>query len=242
MSARLTGTMTKRTGAGVPRRPLEDVRAAVIAARGAAVDWASRPAPSRGRVLYRLAEVMESRREGLRAAITSVPGGTRARAQAAAEVEAAIDRTIYYAGFCDKLEALLASRDPVSGPLLALTSVEPMGVVAIMTPERPVLLGLVSTVLPAIAAGNACVVVTSDGNARGTLAWGECLTACGLPAGVVEGLAGDVRSNLANHPDVATIHDATRTDPAAMRAPGGQGLAFLARFVRSKTLWHPAGA
>ena len=235
-----------RTRTGGPRRAVraslascspDDARAAVLAARGAAVDWAGCTATGRGSVLYRLAEIMEARREELLAAAGQ--GG----ALAAAEVDAAIDRTIYYAGFCDKLQPLLASRDPVSGPHVAITSVEPMGVVAIVAPKGAGLLGVVSVVLPAVAAGNACVVVMAARDARPALAWCECLATCGLPAAAIQVLAGrpaELGAVLASHPDVAAAQDASDVGARAIRAD--PGLAPIARFVRYTTLWHPVGA
>ncbi len=219
----------------------EDVRAAVLMARGATVDWAGRPAASRGRTLFRLAEVMESRLEDLCATLAR---GGESISRAAAEAEAAIERATYYAGFCDKLQALLASRDPVPGPLLCVTYPEPMGVVAIVAPERPALLGLVSTALAAAAAGNACVVLVTNENVDTALVWVECLSTCGLPSGAIQvrtGRAIEIGPLLANHPDVATVYDATR-GAGAMRGKAAQGLACIERFVRYKTLWHPAGS
>lgn len=239
-----------RTRTGGPRRALraslascspDDARAAVLAARGAAAEWTACTATGRGMVLYRLAEIMEARREELCAAAGQ---GRASPARTAAEVDAAIDRTIYYAGFCDKLQPLLASRDPVSGPHVAMTSVEPMGIVALLVARGAGLLGVVSVVLPAVAAGNVCVVVVAARDARPALAWRECLATCGLPAAAIQVLAGrpaELVPILANHPDVAAAHDASDVGARAARADPGQGLARIARFVRYTTFWHPVG-
>ena len=140
----------------VPRGSRKDARDAVLVAHGAGAGWAARTAYNRGQILYRLAEVMESRKDELR--VSLVRGGV-ADAEALAEVELAIDRAVYYAGFCDKFQALLASSNPVAGPHFGFSVPEPMGVVGIVAPASPALLGLVSTVLPVVAGGNTCVVV-----------------------------------------------------------------------------------
>ncbi len=126
----------------VPRGSRKDARDAVVAAKGAEAGWSARTAYNRGQILYRLAEVMESRRDEL--VLSLVRGGVIDRA-AATEVDASIDRAVFYAGFCDKYQSLLASSNPVSGPHFGFSVPEPMGVIAVVAPERPALLGLVST-------------------------------------------------------------------------------------------------
>ncbi len=147
----------------VPRGSRKDARDAVLAAKNAADSWAARTAYNRGQILYRLAEVMESRRDELRVAL--VRGGLD-EAKAAREVELSIDRAVYYAGFCDKFQSLVASHNPVAGPHFGFSLPEPMGVVAVVAPQRPALLGLVSTALPVIAGGNTSVVLASSEDPR----------------------------------------------------------------------------
>ncbi len=261
---------TSRGGAevekvGVPLASRKDARDAVLAARDAAAPWASRAAAGRGEILYRLAEVMESRREELKDGLAR--GGERV-ARAAVEVDVAIDRVVYYAGFCDKFQALLASSNPVAGPYFSFSYPEATGVVAIVAPSRPALLGLVSTVLPVLAGGNTCVVVAGDEDPRTAVSWCECLATSDVPSGVVNvltGRASELAPHLARHREVAAM-DAWTADaelrvlldregsPSAkpvithgaeeaerLRTPRGQGLAFVERFVQTKTLWHPAG-
>jgi acyl-CoA reductase-like NAD-dependent aldehyde dehydrogenase len=253
----------------VPLGSRKDARDAVLAAKNAGDGWATRTAYGRGQILYRLAEVMESRREELRTSLERGSGaGTDAAQQAAREVDMAIDRTVYYAGFCDKYPALLASHNPVAGPHFAFSLPEPMGVVAVLAPERPALLGLVSTVLPVVAGGNTCVVVAGGEDARTALVWCECLATSDLPGGVVNvltGRAGDMVPHLSRHREVAAI-DAWSADAAMcaaverdgsgsvkrvrthgaeamgrLGAEGGQGLGFIERFLETKTVWHPVG-
>jgi acyl-CoA reductase-like NAD-dependent aldehyde dehydrogenase len=249
----------------VPRASRKDARDAVAAARAAVEGWAARTAYNRGQILYRLAEVMESRRDELRASL--VRGGVGAR-RAAQEADAAVDRAVYYAGFCDKFQALVASHNPVAGPHFGFSVPEPMGVVAIVAPARPPLLGLVSAVLPAIAGGNACVVVAGRDDPRTAVVWSECLATSDLPAGVVNVLTGDpseIAPHLARHREVAALdvwvadadlsaslerdaagsvkrvraHDAV--DASRIETDAGQGLGFIESFLETKTVWHPVG-
>jgi acyl-CoA reductase-like NAD-dependent aldehyde dehydrogenase len=249
----------------VPRASRKDARDAVVAARAGAEGWAARSAYNRGQILYRLAEVMEARHDELRASI--VRGGVGAR-EAGREVDAAVDRGVYYAGFCDKFQALLASHNPVAGPHFGFSVPEPMGVVAIVAPARPSLLGLVSVVLPVVAGGNVCVVVAGGDDPRTAVLWTECLATSDLPAGVVNVLTGDaaeVAPHLARHREVAALdawsddadllasleRDASGSvkrvrvhhgDQASrIESDAGQGLGFLESFLETKTVWHPVG-
>lgn len=249
----------------VPRGSRKDARDAVLAARNAGDGWAARTAYNRGQILYRLAEVMESRRDELRAAL--VRGGV-AEIEAEAEVAAAVDRAVYYAGFCDKFQALVASSNPVSGPHFGFSVPEPMGVVAVVAPARPVLLGLVSAVLPVIAGGNTCVVVAGIDDPRTAVVFCECLATSDMPGGVVNlltGEASEMAPHLARHREVNGLdvwtddlelralaeregsgsvkrvrtHD--EVDARRLHTAAGQGLGFIERFLETKTVWHPVG-
>ena len=250
----------------IPRGSRKDARDAVVAARGALDGWSARTAYNRGQILYRLAEVMESRREEL--ARSLVRGGVIERA-GAGEVDAAIDRAVFYAGFCDKYQALVASSNPVSGPHFGFSVPESMGVVAVVAPERPALLGLVSTVLPVVATGNTAIVIAGEADPRTAIVLCECLATSDLPAGVINVLTGkgsEMAPHLAKHREVIGI-DAW-TEDAALRAvleregadnvkrvkthsppPAsfwlddrkGQGIGWLERFLETKTIWHPVG-
>jgi acyl-CoA reductase-like NAD-dependent aldehyde dehydrogenase len=249
----------------VPRGSRKDARDAVVAARAACEGWAARTAYNRGQIVYRLAEVMESRRQELH--VSLVRGGEDAE-HASAEVDGAIDRAVYYAGFCDKFQALLASSNPVAGPHFGFSVPEPMGIVAVVAPERPALLGLVSVVLPALAGGNTCVVVAGSADPRTAVVWCECLATSDLPGGVVNvltGRAAEMAPHLARHREVAAMDvwtqdgelatlalresssNVKRTfvhgeeDAAALRTERGQGLGYIERFLETKTVWHPVG-
>jgi acyl-CoA reductase-like NAD-dependent aldehyde dehydrogenase len=245
----------KAFGANIARGSRKDARDAVVAARSAHAKWWSATPATRGLVLYRLAEMMEARR----AEFVELTGD-------AAEVDAAIDRTIWYAGWCDKFNALLSSRNPVSGPHFNFSTAEPMGVVAILAPDEPALLGLVSVLLPVLGSGNAAVLVASEKEPRTAAVFAEAVATSDLPAGAVNILTGyrnELAPVLAKHMDVNAIvfEDGpltadlqrfaaenvkrTRVIPPRARAhwfaTEAQSLEELAAFSEIKTIWHPAG-
>jgi acyl-CoA reductase-like NAD-dependent aldehyde dehydrogenase len=250
----------------VPRGSRKDARDAVLAAKNALAGWSGRTAFNRGQILYRLAEVMESRKEELR--LSLVRSG-ESDAQATSEVERAIDRAVFYAGFCDKVHALVASHNPVAGPHFGFSIPEAMGVVGVVAPERPALLGLVSTLLPVLVGGNTAVLVATDADPRTAVVFCECLATSDLPGGVANVLLGHAKElapALAKHREVSAL-DAW-TDSAELRAAlekegadsvkrvkthapldaaawhderAGQGLGWIERFLETKTVWHPVG-
>ncbi len=250
----------------VPRGSRKDVRDAVLAAKNAQGGWEKRTAYNRGQILYRLAEVMESRRAEL---VPSLVRGGLAEAAAAREVEASIDRAVFYAGFSDKYFALLSSYNPVSGPHFDFSVPEPMGVVCVVAPDRPALLGLVSTVLPVITGGNAVVALASERDPRTAIVWSECLATSDLPGGVANILTGHVKElspHMAKHREVIGVdawivdadlrktmeHDGADNvkrvkthvpmDPEGwLDERKGQGLGWIERFLETKTVWHPVG-
>ena len=249
----------------IPRGSRKDGRDAVLAAKNAGDGWAARTAFNRGQILYRLAEVMESRRAELHASL--VRGG-ESDSSAAREVDLAIDRAVYYAGFCDKFQALVASHNPVAGPHFGFTLPEPMGIVAVVAPERPALAGLVSTILPVVAGGNTVVAIAGESDPRTAIVFSECLATSDLPGGVINVLTGQAREiapHLAKHREVIAIDawtaDAelratleregsgnvkrvkthTLADAKKMTSEDGQGIAWIERFLEMKTVWHPVG-
>jgi acyl-CoA reductase-like NAD-dependent aldehyde dehydrogenase len=248
----------------MPRGSRKDVRDAVLSAKNAENGWASRTAFNRGQILYRLAEMMESRRDEL---TTSLVRGGLAQEDASREVDASIDRCVYYAGFADKFHALVASSNPVAGPHFGFSVPEPMGVVGVIAPARPSLLGLVSTVLPVVCGGNTCVALASEDDPRTALVWTECVATSDMPGGVINILTGhakEIAPNLARHREVMGIdawlsdeklrtsleQDAadnvkrvkTHDDQSAnWRGRSGEGVTFIERFLETKTVWHPVG-
>ena len=243
----------------------KDARDAVTKARGAFSGWSGATAYLRGQILYRIAEMLEGRREQFVAEVRAVEG-LSAR-QAEAQVDAAIDRWVWYAGWTDKIGQIRSSANPVSGPYWNVSSPEPTGVVAVFAPERPALLGLVSVLAPAIAVGNTAVLVAPDSAALPAITLAEVLATSDLPGGVVNILTGrsaELGKPLAEHLDVdaldlAGITDtefATSLEQAAAEnlkrvlrpssAPAdwndAPGTTRLTAFLETKTVWHPVGA
>ncbi len=241
----------------------KDARNAVVAARTGFDAWSAATAYNRGQVLYRVAEVLEGRRAQF---VDEVVVGTgSAVADATAEVDAAIDRWVWYAGWTDKIAQVLGSANPVAGPYFNFSVPEPTGVVVAAAPERPSLLGLVSVLAPALAAGNAVIALASHTAPLPAITLAEVLATSDVPAGAVNILTGvraEVLPWLATHADVNGIDlagvddadlgrsltaDAAQTlkrvqDPRpAADWSAEPGLAGIRAFVETKTVWHPLG-
>jgi acyl-CoA reductase-like NAD-dependent aldehyde dehydrogenase len=230
----------------VARASRKDLREAVVAARGAQPKWAGMTAYNRGQVLYRIAEMMEARASEFAELTTGRD-----------EVERAIDRWVWYAGFSDKLAQVLGSSNPVAGPYFNFTVPEPTGVVAVVAPEEPPLLGLVSRVAPAVVGGNAVVAIASETHPLAAIELAEVLATSDLPGGVVNLLTGyrsELGPWLAAHMDVNAI-DLTGVDEGGtelealaaenvkrvIRAHAEQSPWEISAFLELKTVWHPVG-
>ena len=242
-----SGRTYEAEGHNVARASRKDARDAVRAARTALPVWSGLTAYNRGQVLYRLAEMMEARA----AALERVASGR-------AEVEAAIDRVVWYAGWADKLPQVLGGANPVAGPYFNFTVPEPTGVVALLAPAEPPLLGLVSRLLPALAGGNTAVAVASEPHPLAALELAEALETSDLPAGaanILTGFQDELAPWLAGHMDVNAI-DLTGVDGASAElerlaaenvkrvvrsAPDAQSPWEIAAFLELKTVWHPIG-
>lgn len=197
----------------------KDLRDAVSAARGAFGGWSGADAHNRGQVLYRTAEMVEARRDQFAAELAATGG--RARAAAAEEVAAAVDRLVWYAGWADKLPAVLGSAHAVAGPQLCASAPEPAGVVGILAPTG--LLGLVSALAPALVAGNTCVLI-ADEEPMPVLTFAEVLATSDVPPGAVNVLTGPLEElgpPLAEHADVDLLD------------PSGAGSELRARLERT---------
>jgi acyl-CoA reductase-like NAD-dependent aldehyde dehydrogenase len=198
----------------------KDLRDAVEAARAAQGKWAAMSAHNRGQVLYRMAEMMEGKREELGAALRAVStarAGTKAKAGAKptgrgeAEIAAAIDRLVCFAGWADKYAQVLGCNNPVSGPYYNFTIPEPTGVVAVVAPDEPALLALISLLAPPLCAGNSIVAVTSETNPIPGLILGEVCATSDVPAGAVNilsGTRGELVPWIASHRDIDAVHAA----------------------------------
>lgn len=244
----------------------KDLRDAISAARAAQPAWAASTAYLRGQILYRMAEMLENRRATL---ITELRQGSGlSEAKAAAEVDASVDRLVWFAGWTDKLSQVYGSVNPVSGPYFNFTLPEPTGVVGIFAPDSPALLGLVSTLASTILTGNTCVALASETGPLPAISFAEVLATSDLPGGVVNILTGqrqELTKWLAEHLDVNAIIDASG-DPAIATTLQAGGASNVKRFanhacederdwfgeagrdpyrildtVEFKTAWHPIG-
>ena len=197
-------------GVNVPRSSRKDVRDAVKAARAAQGGWAKKTAYNRGQVLYRFAEALESRSDEFARAAVAQQDVSLANARA--EVGAAVDTLVHYAGWTDKFAALMGGINPVALPYLSFSVPEPTGVVAVLAPDEPDLLGLVREVAPALAAGNSVVAVVSRRWPLRALDLGEVAGVSDVPGGVLNLLCGrmdELLTPLCGHRDVNAIVDAT---------------------------------
>ena len=183
----------------------KDFRNAVVIARKAQNSWANTTALNKGQILYRIAEMLEGRKEQFIAELI-VQGETKTSANK--EVEAAIDRLVYYAGWSDKYQQLFSTVNPVSSDHFNFSNLEPVGVVSIMAPEKQGLLGLVSMVAPAIVGGNTIIILASESKPLSAISFAEVLNSSDVPGGVVNILTGkkdELISHMASHMDVNTI-------------------------------------
>jgi acyl-CoA reductase-like NAD-dependent aldehyde dehydrogenase len=240
----------------------KDLRDAVTAARKAFGGWSGASAYNRGQVIYRVAEMLEGRREQFVAEVRAAEG---VDADAAVrQVDDAIDRWVYYAGWTDKYAQVVGGANPVAGPYFNFSMPEPTGVVGVIAPEQSSLLGFVSVVAPPLATGNTVVVVASGSRPLPAASLAEVLATSDLPAGVLNlltGVAAELAPWLAAHRDVNGL-DLTGVAPdqrvalaqsaadnvKRVYAPrngsapeSDTGIERLAAFVETKTVWHPMG-
>ncbi|MCS7006716.1 MAG: aldehyde dehydrogenase family protein [Thermoleophilia bacterium] len=242
-----SGRTYEAEGRNVARASRKDARDAVRSARAALDRWCELPAAGRGQVLYRLAEMMESRIEDL----GRVCSGR-------SEVEEAIDTVVWYAGWADKLPQVLGGANPVAGPYFDFTIPEPMGVVALLAPREPALGGLVARLLPPLVGGNAVVAVASEAHPLAAVELAEAVATSDVPPGVVSVLTGlqhELAPWLAGHRDVNAIDltgaegDVPELERLAAESvkrvvrstPSARGLSEVEAFLELKTVWHPIG-
>jgi acyl-CoA reductase-like NAD-dependent aldehyde dehydrogenase len=243
-----SGRTYEAEGQNVARASRKDARDAVRAARSAVAKWSGATAYNRGQVLYRLAEMMETRAADLAAACSGQD-----------EVERSIDRVVWYAGWADKLAQVLGGANPVAGPYFNFTIPEPTGVVAILAPAEPALEGLVSRLLPALVGGNTTVVVASAAHPLAAVELAEAVATSDMPAGAVNiltGEAAELAPILASHMDVNAIDlTGVPADSAAelerlaaenvkrvvRGSATGQSVWEIEPLMEAKTVWHPIG-
>ncbi len=252
------------------RASRKDVRDAVRAARKAVPGWAAKTAMNRGQVLYRVAELMEGRRDQFVAEVAAAEGLREPRARDV--VDRAIDRWVWYAGWADKITQILGSSNPVAAPYFNFTIPEPTGVVGVVAPETSSLLGLVSRLAPPLVSGNTVVLLTSEARPLPAVTLTEVLATSDVPGGVVNVLTGlrkELIPVLAGHVDVDALDtwgvpDALRVETEQLAADDVKRLSrrattvdearfdwlddraterpeWIAAFLEMKTVWHPIG-
>lgn len=238
----------------------KDYRDAVVAARGAAKGWAGRPAFNRGQILYRIAEMLEGRKAQFIDELMQQDSG---KAQAQKEVTIAIDRLVYYAGWCDKYQQLFGTVNPVASSHFNFSVPEPTGVVAAIAPQNNSLIGLVSVIAPVIAGGNVCIILASENKPLCSITFAEVLHSSDLPGGVVNILTGkpsELMGHFASHMDVNAIISAATDktmnkeiqekaasnvkraivyDSVNWLSPAGESPYYIMDTQEIKTTWHP---
>jgi acyl-CoA reductase-like NAD-dependent aldehyde dehydrogenase len=238
----------------------KDFRDAVIAARSAFGSWSSRAAFNRGQILYRIAEMLEGRRIQF---IEEMMQQDQSKGKAEKELDLAIDRLIYYAGWCDKYQQIFSAVNPVASAHFNFSVPEPTGVVAIIAPQGDSLLGLVSLMAPVIAGGNTCVILASESKPLSAVTFAEVLHSSDLPGGVVNILTGkpsELSSWFVDHMDVNAViyceeneqvrkmireRSATNLkrvsfyDNVNWASGDGQSPYFIMDTQEIKTTWHP---
>ncbi len=240
----------------------KDLRDAVRGSRSAQTGWASRTGYNRGQILYRIAEIMEERRDTF---VDRLLTGGMALDIAEVELDTSIDRLVWYAGWADKFTQVFGNMNPVAGPFFNISAPEPTGVVGVVLGDESPLLGLISRVAPIIVSGNTAVVVVGGPRPLAGVALTEVLATADVPGGVVNVITGDVDELgpvLAKHMDVnaldivgvnpelasAMTRDAAENvkrvtvepDPSFVDT-AAQSPYLIAKFVETKTVWHPKG-
>lgn len=242
----------------------KDLRDAVDVANAAQVKWAAATAYNRGQVIYRIAEMLEARRAEFVSLITAIEG--RTKSAAAKEVDHAIDRTVCFAGWSDKIAAVLGGKQPVAGPYFVFTMPEATGTVAVVVPDTTPMLSVITLMLPVICAGNAAIVIAPLSNAPLAAALGETFATSDVPAGIINiltGLRAELCPWIASHRDIQAVSGAflPAADAKALELGCAENLkrvcmyrdapAFtddgfwhspfaIAPFVELKTVWHPS--
>jgi acyl-CoA reductase-like NAD-dependent aldehyde dehydrogenase len=246
--------------ANVAHASRKDARDAIVAARAAFAGWSAATAYNRGQVVYRIAELMQGRREQFVAELRAQAGYSQRVAER--EVDESIDAFVWYAGWSDKIDAVAGSMNPVAGPFFNISTNQPTGVVAILAPQQSGLLGLVHSLAPAIVSGNTAVLVSSATLPLSAVTLSEVLATSDVPAGVVNILTGqaeELGSWLASHADVNAIDLEGATDwvdleisaadtlkrvirPGSFERTGATGsLDHILSLMEVKTVWHPKG-
>lgn len=238
----------------------KDFRNAVVAARNAQKSWQRTSALNKGQVLYRVAEILEGRKLQFMEELM-LTGLSKQKAKD--EVEKSTDRLIYYAGWSDKFQQIFSSVNPVASNHFNFSTLEPMGVVSVISSNESALLGLISTIAPVIVGGNTCVLLSSEINPMVSISFAEVLNTSDVPHGVVNILTGkrkELINHFASHMDVNAVYycgeneieiqDIEKVSVENLKRvtidkrtnwnnENGQSPYFIENFQETKTIWHP---
>lgn len=238
----------------------KDVRNAIVAARSAQPGWASRTAYNRSQILYRIAEMLQGRSEQFAAELQTQGLNEK---DSRAEVQATINRMIYYSGWCDKFQQLFSSVNPVASSHFNFSVLEPTGVVVLLASQTSPLLGLANAIAPIIAGGNTCVVIANESQPLSAITFCEVMQTSDLPGGVVNVLTGrleELMGHAAKHLDVNAIAadiiglaklTSLKQDAAGnlkrvvdlridwSNADQAESPYLIEKFCEVKTTWHP---
>lgn len=257
---------TKEKICNISRGSRKDVRNAAVAARAGFNDWSGKTAYERGQIMYRLAEMLEGRKEQFAEEVYC--SSKLNKAESAREVSKAIDRIIFYSGFCDKWMQLVGTVNPVQAGYFNFSIPEPTGIVGIILPENPGFLPLVTRVAAAVTAGNSCIVIASDTAPLPALTFSEVIATSDFPGGVINiltGLKSEMTPHLAGHFDVnaidfsdddmamkKTVQELCANNVKRFHMPANEGdwysdslnenLREIEKFTEIKTVWHTMGS
>lgn len=258
---------TKQKICNISRASRKDVRNAVVAARAGYNSWAGKTAYEKGQIMYRLAEMLEGRKQQFAHEISISTG--ESKNQASREVMKAVDRIIWYAGFADKWSQLVGTVNPVQNGYFNFSIPEPTGIVGILLPDKPSFLGLISRICPVIVSGNSCIILASDTAPLPALSFSEVAATSDFPAGVINILTGQKKElvpHLAGHMDVNAfdyadsnsaykkdvqsacannvkrfIYSALKNEKAYYNDEINENLSQVRNFTEIKTVWHTMG-
>lgn len=266
-SERYLEAVNPRTGKKIcnySRASRKDLRNSVVAARSGFNEWSGRTAYERGQILYRLAEMLEGRKEQF---IEEVFLSTlQTKAECRKEVVKSIDRIIYYAGFCDKWMQLAGSVNPVQSGYFNFSVPEPTGIAGIILPETLSFLPLVSRIAAVVTSGNSCIVLANEKSPLPSLTFSEVISTSDFPAGVINILTGnksELISHLAGHYDINAVDFCMDNDEMKKNVQllcannvkrfhhlknnnwysdtANESLKEIEKFTEIKTVWHTMG-
>lgn len=240
----------------------KDVRDAMLPARASFSDWSGRSAYNRGQILYRIAEMLEGRKDQF---VKELQDSGMKTKSAVEEIELSVDRLIYYAGWTDKFPQVFGSINPVASQHFNFTAPEPTGVVAVISTDESPLLSIVSQIAPVIAGGNTCVVLASEQYPLSAVSFGEVLHSSDVPGGVVNILTGyrsEMLDHLTKHMDVNAVFNCITDKETRKLIDENASISvkrvhhyavdewsdethenpyLILEFQEQKTTWHPAG-